>query len=367
MNERLTPLCQWLRENECDFAFIHSTANVFYLSGFHCTPHERLLGLLVFPTDESVLICPRMEVNRAKNSGGTDEIIGYSDTDDPWTLIGETFTKRAIKNARTAAIEKQKLPFSYGEALKKQFPHLTFLDADEKLGELRMTKDANELRMLREAARYADLAVEIGVEAIEEGRTEMEVLATIEYEMKKKGIREMAFSTMVLAGENAAHPHGTPGKREIRKGDFVLFDLGVVLDGYCSDITRTVAYGHVNDKQREVYETVLQAQETALALSRPGLRIGDLDAAARKVIDDAGYGEYFPHRLGHGLGIEAHEAPSMGGNNDETLKPGMVYTVEPGIYIVDDAIGVRIEDDVYLSENGPECLTRFPKTLQVIK
>ncbi|HET7615926.1 MAG TPA: Xaa-Pro peptidase family protein, partial [Bacillales bacterium] len=330
------------------------------------TPHERLLGLVVFPDREPFLICPQMEVDSAENSGWGNEIIGYQDTDDPWRMIQYAFSSRKVGNVRSAAIEKSTIPFAYGESLKNLFPGLGFQNAEEKMNELRMIKDEKEVKCLREAARYADLAVEIGVDAIAEGKTEMEILALIEYEMKKKGIRQMAFSTMVLAGENAAHPHGHPGNRAIQKGDFVLFDLGVVVDGYCSDITRTVAFDHVTDKQRKVYETVLRAQETALAESKTGARIGDLDKGARAVIEQAGYGDYFPHRLGHGLGVEAHEAPSMSSNNDNLLKAGMVYTIEPGIYTVDDGIGVRIEDDVYITDSGCETLTKFPKQLQIV-
>jgi Xaa-Pro dipeptidase len=208
--------------------------------------------------------------------------------------------------------------------------------------------------------------VEVGVAALHEGVTEMEVLAKIEYELKKKGISQMSFSTMVLFGEKAGQPHGKPGLRKLQHGDFVLFDLGVVLDGYCSDITRTVAFGDLDEKRREIYDTVLQAQLKALEASKPGTRIGDLDVIARNHITEAGYGDNFPHRIGHGLGIDVHEFPSMSDNNDGVLREGMTYTIEPGIYI-DDIGGVRIEDDVYVTADGHETLTKYPKELQIIK
>ncbi|HEX6923407.1 MAG TPA: Xaa-Pro peptidase family protein, partial [Bacillales bacterium] len=347
-------------------AFISSTANVFYLTNFHCTPHERLLGLAVFPKEEPILICPGMEMQQARNAGWDHEIIGYGDAEDPWELIRQAFGKRGITQASSAAIEKSQLPFERAEKLQSIFAGIKLAEAEEKLGELRMAKDEKELKALREAARFADAAVQTGVNAIKEGTTEMEILAEIEYEMKKKGISEMAFSTMVLTGANAASPHGTPGNTPIRKGDLVLFDLGVVVDGYCSDITRTVAFDHVSDEQKKIYNTVLQAQEASLNKGKPGARIGDLDQTARQIISEAGYGEYFPHRIGHGLGIEAHEAPSMSENNNDLLKTGMVYTIEPGIYVPEVA-GVRIEDDVYVTEDGYECLTQYPKELQIIK
>jgi len=170
---------------------------------------------------------------------------------------------------------------------------------------------------------------------------------------------------MVLFGEKTGEAHGNPGLRTLKPGDMVLFDLGVVLDGYCSDITRTVAYKSINDKQKEIYETVQRAEQEALEASKPGTRIGDLDMVARNIITEAGYGEYFLHRLGHGLGISVHEFPSMSRNNDDVLQEGMVYTIEPGIYIPGLG-GVRIEDDVIITKDGYETLTKYPKELQII-
>lgn len=171
---------------------------------------------------------------------------------------------------------------------------------------------------------------------------------------------------MVLFGEKSGQPHGNPGADRLKKGDFVLFDLGVILDGYCSDITRTFAYQSISPKQEEIYETVLKAEQAALQLSKPGVRIGDLDLKARGIIEKAGYGDYFPHRLGHGLGISVHEYPSMSSANDTLLKEGMVYTIEPGIY-VPDVGGVRIEDDVFVTKDGAEALTQYPKELTILK
>ncbi|MER2259014.1 MAG: M24 family metallopeptidase, partial [Priestia megaterium] len=230
---------------------------------------------------------------------------------------------------------------------------------------LRLIKDEREVEILQKAAALADFGVEVGVAALKEGITEMDVLAKIEYELKRKGIREMSFSTMVLFGEKTGEAHGNPGLRTLKPGDMVLFDLGVVLDGYCSDITRTVAYKSINDKQKEIYETVQRAEQAALEASKHGTRIGDLDMVARNIITEAGYGEYFLHRLGHGLGISVHEFPSMSRNNDDVLQEGMVYTIEPGIYIPGLG-GVRIEDDVIITKDGYETLTKYPKELQII-
>jgi Xaa-Pro dipeptidase len=364
MNQRLQSFSQWLQEQNISFALITSTPNVFYLSGFYSDPHERLLALLVFPNDEPMLVCPQMEVSQAKRAGWQYEIIGYSDTDNPWELIYKNINAKQV-SPEQIAIEKSHLTMERYEQLHTHFPNVSFVNAEEKLRELRMIKDEKEIAILREAAKLADFGVEVGVKALAEGKPELEIIATIEYELKKKGVREMSFATMVLTGEKTADPHGVPGLATIKAGDFVLFDLGVVLDGYCSDITRTVVFGTVTAEQKEIYETVLKAQLAAIEASKPGAEIGSVDKAARAFIEQAGYGPYFTHRVGHGLGIEIHEYPSMNGTNTMRLQPGMVFTIEPGIYVPSIG-GVRIEDDVFITDNGVEILTKYPKELLII-
>jgi len=367
MQVRLEKLSSWIKQESIDAAFLTSTANVFYLCGFHCHPHERLLGLFVFPEAEPLLICPQMEVKQAKDAGWSYQILGYDDTQNPWEMIRDAFTSRQIHpdGVRTLAVEKDHLSCRRAELLMSIFPGVRLVSAEEKMHQLRMIKDAKEIGIMREAARLADYGVEVGISALKEGVTEMEVVAAIEMALKQKGIQGMAFSTMVLFGEKSGLPHGIPDNRRLQEGDLVLFDLGVVLEGYCSDITRTVAYRSVGEQQREIYETVLQAQLNALGKCKPGTPIRELDKTARDVIKKAGYGNHFPHRLGHGLGIEVHEYPSLTETNTDPLQPGMAITVEPGIY-VEGVGGVRIEDDVIITEEGCEILTGFSKELRIV-
>lgn len=357
-------LSQWMKEKDIEMCFLTSTESVFYLSGFYSDPHERLLGVAVFQEKEPFLICPAMEKEDAKKAGWPYEIIGYSDIENQWEIVQKAVSKR-VNKVTQMGIEKEHMNVERYEELTKLFPGTSFVSAEEKLRKLRMVKDKKELSTIKEACALADYAIEVGCSEIKEGKTELEVLAAIEFALKKKGVTAMSFSTMVLTGTNGASPHGNPGQTKIQKGDLVLFDLGVVVDGYCSDITRTVAYGNINDKQREIYNTVLKAQLAAVEASKPGVTCSEVDLTARKIIADAGYGEYFPHRLGHGLGISVHEYPSLTETNDLLLEKGMVYTIEPGIYVPGVA-GVRIEDDVYVTENGVEILTKFPKELQTI-
>lgn len=364
MNKRIKNLMKWLNEMDIEVAFINSRENVFYLTGYDTEPHERLMGIWLLRDEEPLFITPKMEVPQVKANGFNGEIIGYQDYENPWELLQKAFQKREIPNIQKIGLEKDYLTLSRVEQIKKIFQEVTFIGIDEKLHEIRAIKDEKEIQIIEEAAKFADYGVEVGISALKEGCSELEVLATIEYELKKKGIREMSFSTMVLFGENSGNPHGTPGMGTLKKGDFVLFDLGVKLNGYCSDITRTVVYKHATEKQEEIYHTVLKAQIQAIQESKPDVRIGYIDEMARKIINDCGYGEFFPHRLGHGLGINVHEYPSISSNNDRLLEEGMVYTIEPGIYIPKIG-GVRIEDDVVITKEGARTLTKFPKELLV--
>ncbi|WP_102345294.1 M24 family metallopeptidase [Bacillus sp. Marseille-P3661] len=365
MEQRITKLMSWLKTEDISFSFITSTPNIYYLSQFYTTPHERIVGIGVFSNSEPFLICPKMEVDTAKESGWKHEIVGYSDIDNPWEFIQQAVKRRNI-DVNAIAVEKGHLSIQRYEELLSHFPATAFTNVEPFLNQLRLIKDEKELSILRKAAELADFGVEVGVNAISEGKSELEIVATIEFELKKKGVQQMSFATMVLTGAKTASPHGTPDLTKIQSGDLVLFDLGVILDGYCSDITRTIAYQSISDKQHEIYDTVLKSQQAAIEICKPGEEIGRIDTTARSIIEKAGYGDYFTHRIGHGLGIDVHEFPSMNSTNTSKLQHGMTFTIEPGIYV--PAVGgVRIEDDLYITKDGVEILTKYPKELQVIK
>ncbi|SET18884.1 Xaa-Pro dipeptidase [Oceanobacillus limi] len=366
MQERLKTVTAWLKEENIEAVFLNSTENVYYLSNFYTDPHERLMGIFVFKQAQPLFVLPAMEVNQLKDAGWEYEIIGYSDHENPWDLIQKAIDTRKLEKAEKVALEKEILSYGRSEAFLSFFPKAKVISVEDKLNQMRVVKNKDEIDVIKRATKMADFGVQVGIDSLTEGVTEMEVLAKIEFELKKKGIREMSFSTMVLFGEKSGDPHGNPGDRKLKAGDMVLFDLGVVLDGYCSDITRTVAFKSITEKQKEIYNTVLKAQKAALQASQPGARIGDLDTVARDIITEAGYGDYFPHRIGHGMGINVHEFPSMSHLNNGILKEGMVYTIEPGIYLPGIG-GVRIEDDVLITGDGFETLTKFPKELQIIE
>lgn len=364
MSERTNQISEFLKEQGIDLAVVTSKANVFYFSGVYAEPHERVMAVLVDVTGKHVLFCPALEASIVAASPWEGDVVTYEDHENPFDRLAELFATFEHSNNRIG-IEGEHMTFSRYQELSSRLENAAILDIGESLQALRLKKTPEEIAILQEAATLADEAIEIGKQAIRPGITEIEVIAEIEYEMKKKGVREMSFDTLVLFGANSADPHGVPGDRVIQEGDFVLFDLGVVWKGYCSDITRTFIYGEANEEQKKIYETVRQALETATEASQIGTTLGALDKAARDVITNAGYGQYFTHRVGHGLGIEVHEFPSLASNNLLTAEAGIVYTLEPGIY-VPGVGGVRIEDDIHLTAEGPVALTRTPKHLQSI-
>lgn len=361
--ERISKLMAWMEEKQVDLTIVTSPGNVMYLSGFYSDPHERFMGVVVPRRGEPFLLVPTLDRDKAE-AKGTLPVYTHHDTDKPIELLQAAIELKA-EEIRAVAVEKTHLTVARLESLQERFPRAAYINAEDRLFALRLQKGSQEIAIMRRAAKLADEAVEFAVKQMSLGRKEYEIVQAVESFAKQRGAERMAFETMVLAGENSALPHGVPGLREIGHGDLVLFDLGVVWDGYCSDITRTVAAGEVNDVQRRIYETVLAANQAAIERVRPGVAAAEIDRAARNVIHDAGYGDYFTHRVGHGLGIDVHEAPSMHEKNGLLLIPGMTFTIEPGIYLPGVG-GVRIEDDVLVTETGVEVLTAYPKELQIV-
>ena len=243
--------------------------------------------------------------------------------------------------------------------------HCTLKPASALLHELRRVKDAQELETLVAAQRIAEKALEEIYNDIRPGVTEKEIAAKLIYLMLHYGAENVSFDPIVVSGPNGSMPHGVPSEKEIREGEFVTMDFGTLYHGYCSDMTRTVAVGHVTEEMDKVYHTVLDAQLAGIAAARAGVKGCDVDAAARKVIADAGYGEYFGHGFGHGVGVEIHETPYASSSWKKPLPAGAVISAEPGIYLP-GKFGVRIEDVIVIRENGCEDITKAPKELLIL-
>lgn len=237
--------------------------------------------------------------------------------------------------------------------------------ASALLESLRASKDAEEKEAMIAAQTIAEKALADTLAQLKPGMTEKEVAAYLEYKMLCYGAEKKSFDTIIASGPNSSKPHAVPGDRKIQSGDFVTIDFGCMVNGYCSDTTRTVAVGEPTEEMRKVYDIVLQAQLAGIAAAQAGKTGKEIDGAARKVIDDAGYGEYFGHSFGHSLGIEIHENPGLTPANPEPMPVGAVVSAEPGIYLP-GKFGVRIEDVLILEENGCVDITKYPKELIIL-
>ena len=334
---------------------------MYYLTGFACDPHERFLGLILIQDEEPVLVVPALDAEAAHASSSVQTIVTHKDTDNPYSLVGQYFKGRL----QIAGLEKEVVTLAQFEQLEQAIGASSYIDIAPLLRSLRVNKSPEEITRLKHAIDLIEEVLTQGLKKVQPGVTEVELVAELEYLMKKLGADGPSFDTMVLSGPNTALPHGVPGQRKIQEGDLLMFDMGVFANGYASDITRTFAVGELNQQQKDIYQAVLEANLQGIQAVRPGVTLASIDQAARRVTEQAGYGEYFLHRLGHGLGIDVHEYPSVHGENLDQAQPGMVFTIEPGIY-VPGVGGVRIEDDVVVTSDGVEVLTSFPKHLMVI-
>jgi Xaa-Pro dipeptidase len=248
------------------------------------------------------------------------------------------------------------------ELLQRYAPGLTITHAEPVMGALRIVKDDGELAAMEKAVAIAENAIEQLIPQIKIGMTEKQVAALLTQLQLEGGAESIAFGPIVSAGPNSASPHAVPTERPLQAGDLLVIDWGCYVDGYPSDITRTFAVGEIEPEFKRIYEIVKMANEQGKAVACPGATGQDVDRAARDLIEDAGYGPYFFHRTGHGLGLEVHEPPYMMEGNEEPLAVGNVFTVEPGIYLTGRG-GVRIEDDVVITPDGHRSLTTFPRDL----
>lgn len=355
----------WLAQNNFDIAYISDYKNIAYLTGFESDPIERTLALFIFPDHDPFIFAPELEVESVKEVGWKYPVYGYLDHEDPYALIKDHINKAHL-NPEKWAIEKGNLTVERYEEIKKQYPNAQFIgNLTPLIQNEKLYKTADEIEKLNQAGKWADFAFEVGFNALKQGRTEQDIVAEIEYALMKKGIMQMSFDTIVQSGANAADPHGAPKNELLQPNKLCLFDLGVMYKSFASDASRTVAFGDIDDRQKEIYQVCLEAQLKAQDAVKPGITAAELDKIARDVITNAGYGKYFIHRLGHGLGQSDHEFPSIMEGNNMELKPGMCFSIEPGIYIPGFA-GVRIEDCVHVTEHGCEPFTHTSKDLKVI-
>ena len=330
-----------------------------YLTGYAPLPLERLTMLVVAAGRKPVLLVPTLERPAAVTSpvGDEIEIIGWTDGEDQYRAAA-----RLVPSGRCAISDQTWGSHVIG--LQRALEGSSFTTVGEALPRLRAVKDPDELEALRQVAASADAAFADVVGVRFEGRRELDVASDLGDLLRAHGHETVDF-TIVGSGPNGASPHHDAGERVIGAGDAVVLDFGGRMAGYCSDITRTVVVGEPADELRRVYEVVREAQQAAFEVVRPGVASGDVDRAARAAIEDAGFGDRFIHRTGHGIGLEVHEPPYIVSGDGTRLEAGMTFSIEPGIYLT-DRFGVRIEDIVAVTPTGAERLNEAPRGLAVV-
>ena len=353
----INKLKEFLKEKNAA-ALIMSEENICYFTSFHSSN-----GYLIVTGEKAYFFTDSRYIEAAQNKiTSCDEVLLLK------SMKEELVPFIASLNKNELFVEAERITLSRYTELKSLFSGVTVNgngELDKKISEIRTVKKDEQVNTIIKAQRIAEKAFDYILTFIKEGVTEKEVALTLEYFMLKNGADALSFDTIAVSGKNSSMPHGVPTDKKIEKGDFITMDYGAVCDFYHSDMTRTVAVGEVSSKQIEVYETVLKAQEEAFRVMKAGVPCKDVDKAARDTIVNAGYGEYFGHGLGHGVGVEIHELPSLNPSSGAILEVGNIVTNEPGIYLPGE-FGVRIEDMALITENGYENLTLSEKKLIVL-
>ena len=337
-----------------DCALITSDINRRYFTGMKSSA-----GVTVVFPDKAYLLIDFRYIEKARATVKDAEVIELKKL---CPQLKELFEKHG---AKSFAIESETMTVKELSAYTHFFTNMTIDSSDalsNAISDMRMIKDEEELRFIKKAQEIAEAAFDELLPFIKVGVTERAIALELNRLMFEKGAEDLSFETIVLSGANTSMPHGVPSDKKVQNGEFVLMDFGAVYNGYHSDMTRTVCVGEPDEEMRKVYEIVLNAQKAGIEAAKAGITGEELDATARRIIEEAGYGECFGHSLGHGVGLEIHERPNASPNYKLQLSAGTVVTVEPGIYIA-GKFGVRIEDFVNLTENGCKNLTKCAKNL----
>jgi Xaa-Pro dipeptidase len=368
-----------------DAAYITKPVSIAYLTGFHAEPFERLMALAV-RADRATLIVPAIEREKAVRDAEQAEVVSWRDGEDGYALV-----RTALDGCAEVGVEKEHLTLQAAELLLARTAarqvHRSasarelhrgasarelhrgasareLVDASPEIRRLRRIKNQVEIDQLARAGAITDAVGEEVIVALRPGMTELEVSVRIGAGIGEHG-GTLSFESLVQSGPNSALPHLRPTSRKLAEGDLVLLDFGAAFDGYRADTTRMAVIGEPTERQKEIHGLVLAAHDAAIAAVRAGTTTGSVDAAARQLIEAAGMGELFFHRVGHGIGLEAHEDPSLDPGSATVLEAGMTFTIEPGIYIPGWG-GVRIEDDLVVERSGCRLLTTSDRSLRVI-
>lgn len=358
MDSRINRLFEDIKDDQSAF-LITSQVNRFYLTGFNCTDGA------VFVTKSAAYCLVDFRYGEAARAAVKDcKVIVYTKYSNS---IKELCQKHNVKNVY---IENENISLADAKRTEKTLNQICVNTVTDKvldilLCNMRIIKSSAEIEKIRQAQKITEAAYAEILNYIKPGVKECDIALELEYLIRKKGAQDVSFDLITITGQKTSMPHGVPDKTIVKDGDFFTMDIGAVYDGYRSDMTRTVAIGSVTERQREIYSIVLNAQLTALSAIQAGVKCSEVDAAARQVISKAGYGEYFGHAAGHGVGLDIHENPRLSPRDDTILSAGMVVTDEPGIYLPGE-FGVRIEDTVAVTKDGCDNLVTVEKNLIIL-
>jgi len=353
MQQRVNKLREAMALQGVSAMFVASDINRRYLTGFTGSA-----GYVLITENESYLLTDFRYMTQAPEQAKDFKVVEHA------PKVMET-VKELLGSSAKLGFEQEHVTFATYQSYKEALAGVELVPVSGLVEGLRIFKDEGELAIMREAAVLADRTFSHILTKIRPGVTERELDLQMEMFMRENGATSSSFDTIVASGERSALPHGVASSRVLQGNEFITFDFGALLNGYCSDVTRTVVLGEASDRHREVYGIVLEAQLNALDKIRPGMTGREADALTRDIISSYGYGDNYGHSTGHGLGMEVHESPRLSKLSDDILKPGMVVTVEPGIYIPGFG-GVRIEDDIVITETGIEIITSSTKELTLL-
>ena len=363
---RLNNLTASMRTSKLDAVILNPGPTLTYLTGVHFHLMERPVVLFVAPGQDPVLVLPELELPKMELFPYKVQAVAYGENPSEWENAFRKAAQALGLDGKRIGVEPRQLRLLEFSHVKAGAPESEFPDASNVLSMLRLKKDKAEVDSMRRAVKIAQDALEATIPLIKIGMTERELSSELVMQLLKNGSdSEFPFAPIVSAGPNSANPHASPTERKLQAGDLLVVDWGAAYEGYISDLTRTFSVGEVEDEYQRIHKIVQESNAAGRAAGKPGVPCADVDKAAREVIEKAGYGKYFTHRTGHGIGMEGHEDPYMRGDNMQLLEPGMAYTVEPGIYLT-GRNGVRIEDNIVITETGADCLSDMPREIRVV-
>ena len=355
-----------LATSDLDAVILNPGPTLTHLTGLRFHLMERPVVLLYAKHQVPAIVLPELELQKVAGLPYELQVFAYPENPSEWGSVFRKAVQTLGLDGKRIGVEPRQLRLLEFRYVKDGAPEADYPDASDVLYALRLRKDKSEVDAMRQAVKIAQDALEATLASIKIGMTERELSSELVTQLLKHGSDpEMPFAPIVSGGPNAANPHASPSDRKLQAGDLLVVDWGATYDGYISDLTRTFAVGEVEEEYKKIHQIVQDANAAGRAAGKPGVPCAAVDKAARDVIEKAGYGAYFTHRTGHGIGMEGHEEPYMRGDNMQLLEPGMAFTVEPGIYLP-DRNGVRIEDNVVITETGVDVLSDMPRQIRVV-